>query len=81
MIEARFEHTLAVTAQDKAAMQRLLTIAERLLRLRAMTLPKRGILITRHSPELFTVALSGDVPYGLTRECHFRQPGLRDSDA
>lgn len=27
-----------------------------------------GVLITRHSPTLFTVALSGQVPYGTTAE-------------
>ena len=27
-----------------------------------------GAMITRHSPTLFTVALSGQVPYGITAE-------------
>lgn len=70
MIETRSDQTLEVIAHDKATLQRQLTIAERLLRVQAASGDRRGILITRHSPTQFTVALSKDVPYGLTRECH-----------
>jgi hypothetical protein len=32
-----------------------------------------GILVTRHTPASFTVAVSADVPYGMTRErCEIR---------
>lgn len=30
----------------------------------------RGILVTRHSPGQFSIRLSEDVPFGLTRECY-----------
>jgi hypothetical protein len=34
----------------------------------AMTHGKHGILVTRHEPGVYTVALSEDVPFGITRE-------------
>ncbi|MDQ0867260.1 hypothetical protein [Arthrobacter globiformis] len=68
MIEAKTDQTLKVTVESKAAMQKQLTIAERILRARAASVRTQGIMITRRSPTLFTVALSEDVPYGLTWE-------------
>jgi hypothetical protein len=34
----------------------------------AMGEGKHGVLVTRHGPGSFTVAVSGDVPYGITQE-------------
>ena len=34
----------------------------------AMGAGKHGVLVTRHGPASFTVAVSGDVPYGITLE-------------
>jgi hypothetical protein len=36
---------------------------------------RHGILVTRHTPASFTVAVSADVPYGMTQEwCQIRAP-------
>jgi hypothetical protein len=34
----------------------------------AMGEGKHGVLVTRHGPSSFTVAVSGEVPYGITLE-------------
>ncbi|AOT02556.1 hypothetical protein [Arthrobacter sp. U41] len=60
--------TLTVTATDRASMDRELDEAVTAARERAMRERCRGILVTRHGPNCFTVELSETVPFGLTRE-------------
>jgi hypothetical protein len=62
------ELTLKVSATDRASMDRQLDNAVTVARARAMRERRRGILVTRHGHDSFTVALSDTVPFGLTRE-------------
>lgn len=59
---------LEVTADDNATLHRRLDRAEILAQQAAMNDRTGGVLITRHSPGRFTVAVSESVPFGLTRE-------------
>jgi hypothetical protein len=59
---------IAVTATDRASMERQLDEAVSVAIARAMHERRRGILVTRHDHDSFTVALSNAVPFGLTRE-------------
>lgn len=61
---------IAVTATDRASMERRLDEAVAGAREQAMRDRRQGILVTRHSPGAFTVSLSDLVPFGLTRESH-----------
>jgi hypothetical protein len=63
-----FELPIAVTATDRASMDRQLDAAETVARKWAMREGRQGILVTRHDHGSFTVALSDAVPFGLTRE-------------
>jgi hypothetical protein len=45
-----------------------LDAAEKLARAQAFKEGSHGILVTRHGPTSFTVDLSPEVPYGITRE-------------
>lgn len=58
----------AVTVSDRASMDRQLDEAVALIRERAPRGGRQGILVTRHGYDSFTVALSDEVPFGLTRE-------------
>lgn len=62
------ELTIAVIAADRADMERRLDEAVTVARKRAMHDRSQGILVTRHSYDSFTVALTDAVPFGLTRE-------------
>ncbi|KRE48519.1 hypothetical protein ASG92_26820 [Arthrobacter sp. Soil736] len=62
------DQALAVTASDPAGMERQLDEAVKVLRARASTEDRKGILVTRHGYGSFTVSLSEAVPYGQTRE-------------
>ena len=68
MTQAAGPLVLEVTAADKATLHRQLDHAEVLAQQAAMKDRTGGVLITRHSPDRFTVAVSETVPYGLTRE-------------
>jgi hypothetical protein len=59
---------IAVTATDRASMERRLDEAVTIARACAMQEGRQGILVTRHDFDSFTVALSDAVPFGLTRE-------------
>jgi hypothetical protein len=53
-----------------------LNAAVDLARQLAMKQGRHGILITRHTPASFTVAVSPEVPYGVTREsCQIQAAG------
>lgn len=62
------EVRLTITATDRKSLDRQLDAAVAIAREQAMPEGRRGILVTRHGPDAFTVALSDDVPFGLTRE-------------
>ncbi len=57
-----------VTADDPQEIAESLDVAEQLAKEWALTEGVRGILVTRHGPTSFTVALSADVPFGTTLE-------------
>jgi hypothetical protein len=60
--------TMAVTAADRASMDRQLDEAVAVARTRAFREGRQGILVTRHDYGSFTVALSDAVPFGMTLE-------------
>jgi hypothetical protein len=58
-----------VTGNTQRMVSEDLNAAVELAQQHAMGEGKHGVLVTRHGPASFTVAVSGDVPYGLTQEC------------
>lgn len=56
-----------ITATDKKSLERDLEEAESFARQEGMK-HRRGILVTRHSANRFSVAVCESVPFGLTRE-------------
>jgi hypothetical protein len=60
-----------VTADAPTLIGERLDAAEHLARQQALRKGTHGILVTRHGPATFTVALSADVPYGITMEREF----------
>lgn len=60
--------TLTIKATDRASMDRELDEAVSAARTVAMRERRRGILVSRHGHDTFTVTLSDSVPFGLTRE-------------
>ncbi|MEJ1180429.1 MULTISPECIES: hypothetical protein [unclassified Pseudarthrobacter] len=67
-METAIDLKIPVTVTDRATMEKRLDEAVAVVRTRAMEEGRRGILVTRHDRESFTVALSDAVPFGLTRE-------------
>jgi hypothetical protein len=61
------ELTLTITATDRSSMDRQLNDAVTFAQARAVH-QRRGILVTRHGHDSFTVAVSDAVPFGMTRE-------------
>ncbi|GAA4024631.1 hypothetical protein GCM10023063_42560 [Arthrobacter methylotrophus] len=61
------EH-LEVLVTEPARLEELLDDAEAMLRQVALPQKIRGILVTRHDPHRYTLALSDTVPFGETRE-------------
>ncbi|MCU1330959.1 MAG: hypothetical protein JWN34_6329 [Bryobacterales bacterium] len=59
---------IAVTATDRASMERQLDEAVAAAMTQAMHEGRQGILVTQHDNISFTVDLSDAVPFGLTRE-------------
>ncbi|MFF2029158.1 hypothetical protein [Arthrobacter sp. NPDC058192] len=68
MIKTRTDLVLEIEAENAALLADELEAAVRVARSRAMQDCRHGILVTRHSHTLFTVAVSGEVPFGLTVE-------------
>ncbi|WP_427132004.1 hypothetical protein [Pseudarthrobacter sp. S9] len=68
MIKTRTDLVLEVHAENAAHLEEELDAAVRLARAKAMEERRHGILVTRLSPKLFTVAVSAEIPYGLTLE-------------
>jgi hypothetical protein len=61
-----FPHTLTVA--DRQSMDAELDAAVTAAKAQALAGERYGILVTRHGVDKFTVALSEDVPFGMTRE-------------
>lgn len=59
---------IEVLATSRRQLDELLSGAEKLLRPRAIADGDAGILVTRHSPYRYTLALSDSVPFGETHE-------------
>lgn len=59
---------LILTVADRASMDSRLDAAVTAAKAQALVEKRHGILVTRHSMDEFTVALSETVPFGLTRE-------------
>lgn len=57
-----------ITASTSEEAERLLNLLEREFQSLACQDPRRGIMVTKIGPGLFSVELSEHVPYGLTRE-------------
>jgi hypothetical protein len=62
------ELVLTVKAMDGKSLDLELDAAVARLREQAVLDGTRGIVVTRYTPETFTVALSDDVPFGKTLE-------------
>lgn len=59
---------LTLTIADRQSMDAELDAAVTAAKAHALAEKRHGILVTRHSVDKFTVALSETVPFGLTRE-------------
>ena len=59
---------IVVTATSRASMESQLDEAVAVAMAKALREGRRGILVTQHDGSSFTVDLSHDVPFGLTRE-------------
>jgi hypothetical protein len=57
-----------VTGDEPHLIEEHLNRAVELARQRAEEEGRHGVLVTRHGPASFTVAVSADVTYGITRE-------------
>jgi hypothetical protein len=68
MIAATAGPVYHVTADEPRLIDERLDAAEKLAQERALREGRHGILVTRHGPTSFTVALSLVVPYGTTQE-------------
>jgi hypothetical protein len=68
MIAATTGPVYHVTADEPQLIAERLDAAEKWAQERAFREGRHGILVTRHGPTSFTVALSLDVPYGTTQE-------------
>ncbi len=67
-MKAPADFPIAITATNRASMERQLDGAVALAVKRAMHDGRQGILVTQHNDKCFTVDLSDAVPFGLTRE-------------
>ena len=68
MIKRHSDIVLEITANDPHTVENDLNTAVEIAREHAMKESRHGILVTRHSHTSYTVAVSRDVPYGLTQE-------------
>jgi len=62
------EGTFRITGHTPAAIDEELNTACEAAREHAVREGRNGLLVTRHGPDLYTVAVSSNVPYGQTRE-------------
>ena len=57
-----------ITGRSRAEIEESINTAVETARVHSTREGWQGILVTRHEPGLYTVNLSGDVPYGVTME-------------
>jgi hypothetical protein len=57
-----------ITGQSPTEIEGSINTAIEIARDHSMTEGWQGILVTRHGPDMYTVNLSSDVPYGATVE-------------
>ncbi|GAB2721821.1 hypothetical protein ACX801_10240 [Arthrobacter bambusae] len=57
-----------ITGLSRSEIEESINTAVETARVHAMREGWQGIVVTRHEPGLYTVNLSGDVPYGVTME-------------
>lgn len=71
-METFTEHDLSITVivTDRDSLENQLNAAVSAVRERETGERRRGILVTRHGANEFTVALSDSVPFGMTQENH-----------
>jgi hypothetical protein len=60
--------SMSITVKDRVSLERELDFAVASALPSAQSSKRHGILVTRHSREKFTVAVSDSVPYGQTIE-------------
>lgn len=68
MIKRHSDVVLEITAHDPNTIQNDLNAAVEIARDHAMKESRHGILVTQHGYTSYTVAVSGEVPYGQTHE-------------
>jgi hypothetical protein len=68
MIKHHSDLGLEITAYDAETVENDLNTAVEIAREHAKKERRHGVLVTQHGYTSYTVAVSGDVPYGLTRE-------------
>lgn len=59
---------LTITIADRASMDDRLNAAVSAAKAEALGEKRHGILVTRHSMDRFTIALTDTVPFGVTKE-------------
>jgi hypothetical protein len=71
-VETLTEHDLSITVivTDRDSLENQLDAAVSAVRERTPGERRRGILVTRHGANEFTVAFSDSVPFGMTQENH-----------
>lgn len=72
---------ITVAVPDRSSMEDRLDEAVAVAQAVAIRNGRQGILVTRHSYNLFTVDLSDEVPFGLSREkqeCDIQVCGVQD---
>ncbi|UZX04772.1 hypothetical protein F8G81_20870 [Arthrobacter sp. CDRTa11] len=71
-METLTEHnpSITVVVTDRESLDSQLNAAVSAIRDRSTGERRRGILVTRHAADEFTVALSDSVPFGMTHENH-----------
>jgi hypothetical protein len=68
MMRSQTAEHVEVLITESGRLYELLDDAEAMLRQVALPQQIRGILVTRHDPHRYTLALSDTVPFGETRE-------------
>lgn len=65
-----------ITGRSRAEIEESINTVVETARVHSMREGWQGILVTRHEPGLYTVNVSGDVPYGVTMERDAAAPEL-----
>ncbi|WP_139006256.1 hypothetical protein [Arthrobacter crystallopoietes] len=71
-MNAPCDATIEVQVESRAAMDERINAAVEEMKGLALQCRTGGILVTRHEPGRFTVAISDSVPYGYTEQRDYR---------